>query len=190
MLQRYRSVLLVLLLLALARPVSAQEVEAHPAGFEPWSWRPESPWDHLWSTRWEAGLFHSERLSLRSWRGGLADQIAVDTGLGLLVATRNIQDIPILPPRYYTTEEYAHYAMAVQFGKSWRSETLRTVHGDPTLAGQRQAQGGLVNLELPVELPGFAQSIFGEGAPNLRISGSERITIGGTSSWQTPVRSV
>jgi len=184
LLHRYRTVLLLLAVL-LAIPARADEPTA--GSFEPLNWRRQTPWDDLWSTRWAEGIFFSDRLSLRSLRGGFVDQVGVDPNLGLLVATRQLQDIPILPPRYYTPEEYAHAALQMQFGRTWRAETLRTLKGDPTLEGQRRAQGGLVNLELPFELPGFAASIFGEGAPNLRISGSERITIGGTSNWRSPV---
>lgn len=184
MLHRYRTVLLLLATL-LAIPVWADEPSS--GSFEPLNWRRQTHWDDLWSTRWAEGIFFAERLSLRSLRGGYVDQVGVDHHLGLLVATRQLQDIPILPPRYYTAAEYAHDALEMQFAKTWRAETLRTLKGDPTLEGQRRAQGGLVNLELPFELPGFAASVFGEGAPNLRISGSERITIGGTSNWRSPV---
>ncbi|HEX7880835.1 MAG TPA: hypothetical protein VF720_15590, partial [Candidatus Eisenbacteria bacterium] len=182
MLHRYLTVLALLLSLT-ALPAIAQETE--PGSYEPLRWRLETPWDDLWSTRWNEGIFITERLSLRALRGGYQDQVSVAPGMDLLVATRNIQNIPILPPRYYTPAEYAHDALAMEFGRNWRIETLKTVKGDPTLEAQRQSQGGF-NLELPVELPGIAESIFGEGAPNLRISGSERITIGGTSSWRTP----
>jgi len=184
LLHRYRTALLLLVTL-LALPARADEPLS--GSFEPLNWRRQTPWDDLWSTRWSEGIYYSERLSLRSLRGGYVDQVGVDPKLGLLVATRQLQDISILPPRYYTTAEYAHDGLEMQFARAWRAETLRTLKGDPSLAGQRRAQGGLLNLDLPFELPGFAASVFGEGAPNLRISGSERITIGGTSNWRSPL---
>jgi len=181
---RYRTVLILLVAL-LAMPARADE-PMPPGSFQPLNWRRETPWDDLWSTRWSEAIYHSNRLSLRSLRGGVQDQVTVDPDLGLLVATHSIQNIPVLPPRYYTPQEYAHEGMQMQFARTWRAETLRTVKGDATLEGQRRVEGGLLNLDLPFELPGFAASVFGEGAPNLRISGSERISIGGTSSWRSP----
>jgi hypothetical protein len=180
----HRYTLALVLLAALV--LGAEPALAADGSFPPMNWRREGHWDALWSTRWSEGLFHSSRLSLRATRGGVQEAVTVETRLGLLIATRMLEDIPILPPRYYTPEEYARESMAISFNRVWREMTLQGLKGDPNLDVRRRAEGGLVNLDLPFELPGFAASIFGEGAPNLRVTGSERISIGGTSSWRSP----
>jgi len=44
-------------------------------------------------------------------------------------------------------------------------------------------RAGLVRISLPFELPPMVRSVFGEGKPNLSVSGSERISFGGRSQW-------
>ncbi len=47
-----------------------------------------------------------------------------------------------------------------------------------------QGRGGsLFRVELPVQFPKVIRSIVGDGAPNIEVSGSESITLSGTSDW-------
>ncbi|HEU4334565.1 MAG TPA: cell surface protein SprA [Candidatus Eisenbacteria bacterium] len=65
------------------------------------------------------------------------------------------------------------------YRKVWRerTQTTRSVNK----AGLRQ--GGLFRFTVPVQLPRAVRSIVGDGAPNIEVSGSERIAIVGTSDW-------
>lgn len=51
-------------------------------------------------------------------------------------------------------------------------------------AGEGAAPVGTLKLELPVAIPKSIQKIIGRGKPNLRVSGSETISISGRSTWQ------
>jgi hypothetical protein len=95
---------LALVVLVVALFLGADPALAADGSFQPMNWRREGHWDALWSTRWSEGLFHSSRLSLRATRGGVQERLTVETRLGLLIATRMLEDIPILPPRYFTPE--------------------------------------------------------------------------------------
>ncbi len=45
-------------------------------------------------------------------------------------------------------------------------------------------QDRLVNLDIPLELPGGLQSIFGKGKPSLSVAGNEQISFRGRSQWR------
>ncbi len=171
---------LLSLVLGSALPASAEESIGL---WRPMDWRPEDLWSSFWSSRWEEGITTSRRLSLSEVRGGVQSQVVYDPLLGYITASLRQRDVELAPARLFTTEQYAAEAARLEFYRSWKVETLRTLHGG-TADPNRRIQGGLVNVDLPFELPGFAAKIFGDGAPNLRVSGSERISIGGTSSWR------
>lgn len=180
----FRKALILLALLIVAAPVTLPAQEPEPATDAAF-WRREDLRDILWSSRWAEQIFHTDRLSLRVTRGGPQEKLTYDPELHRIVSTWAVRDIDILPPRFFTAGEYASEMLEVRFGQLWPEEARKTLKGDPNLDIRgRNTPGGLVNLELPFELPGFAASIFGEGAPNLRVSGSERISMGGTSNWR------
>jgi hypothetical protein len=52
-----------------------------------------------------------------------------------------------------------------------------------TLRTTAARSGGLFRVDIPVTLPKALRSIVGDGSPNLLVSGSETITLGGTSEW-------
>ena len=84
----------------------------------------------------------------------------------------------ILPPRGFTPEEYADEAFHESLVKNWIKDTGNSLKESRERGGSPE---GLINLNLP-NLP-FASKVFGDGAPNLRVRGSEQITISGSSSW-------
>ncbi|HEU5395402.1 MAG TPA: hypothetical protein VFV36_11470, partial [Candidatus Methylomirabilis sp.] len=63
--------------------------------------------------------------------------------------------------------------------KLWRQMT----RGSRSVARTSAARGGLFRVDLPVQLPKPIRAIVGDGAPNLEVSGSETITLGGESNW-------
>src|SRR6185436_3624752 len=84
----------------------------------------------------------------------------------------------ILPPLGFTPEEYANESFHEGLTKTWIKETGNSLKESKDRGGTPE---GLINLDLP-NLP-FASKVFGDGAPNLRVRGSEQITISGSSSW-------
>lgn len=69
------------------------------------------------------------------------------------------------------------------------NRSLRTHWNYYSRQGLAQAAGqsapiGTLKLELPVTVPKTIQKIIGRGKPNLRVSGSETITISGQSRWE------
>ncbi len=69
------------------------------------------------------------------------------------------------------------------------SRSLRTHWNYYSRQGLARAAGqgapiGTLKLELPVDIPKPIQKIIGRGKPNLRVSGSETITISGQSRWE------
>jgi len=85
-----------------------------------------------------------------------------------------VEDLPV--------ESYGEYLARlswVQAREQWHEEIARSME-EATVAGGR---AGLVRISLPFEMPTAVKSIFGEGKPNLSVSGSERISFGGRSQW-------
>ena len=79
-------------------------------------------------------------------------------------------------------ESYAGYLTRLTWTSArqvWKAEIKESLKA-ATVKGGR---AGLVRLSLPFELPKAVRSIFGEGKPNLSVSGSERISFGGRSQW-------
>ncbi|MFH1143471.1 MAG: cell surface protein SprA [Candidatus Eisenbacteria bacterium] len=86
-------------------------------------------------------------------------------------------EVGSIPP-----EPYARHLTRLSWVHSrsvWR-EQIKESMKRATVQGGR---AGLVRLSLPFELPTVVRSIFGEGKPNLSVSGSERISFGGRSQW-------
>ncbi len=82
----------------------------------------------------------------------------------------------------WVPETYAEYLTRlswVQARRVWHDEVVKSMKA-ATVKGGR---GGLVRVSLPFEMPKAIKSIFGEGKPNLSVSGSERISFGGRSQW-------
>jgi hypothetical protein len=80
----------------------------------------------------------------------------------------------------FSPNGYANMAFNNHLREGWIEQHRRVV--TESAAGPGGAgQGGLIDLSLPFQLP-FTEKVFGQGAPNLRVSGSEQITLSGTSS--------
>lgn len=79
-------------------------------------------------------------------------------------------------------ESFATYLSRVtraQTRSVWKDEIKASMKASTVKGGR----AGLVKISLPFELPEAVQSIFGEGKPNLSVSGNERISFGGKSQW-------
>lgn len=65
--------------------------------------------------------------------------------------------------------------------RAWVDESLANLKAGDAFRGRDTASN--IRLELPVDLPPAIESIFGPGAPQLTVRGSERITMSGTRRW-------
>jgi hypothetical protein len=168
-------------IVALLLVMGAAVASADPSG-GPMKWRRDELWDIFWAPRWLDGLTLPPQLTLDQARSGVQSRIIYDPALDRIVASMTHGDVAVVPPRLFTAREYSEEMTRTGFNRTWREETSRTLHS--TADGVSRKKDGLVNFDLPFQLPKGLSSIFGEGAPNLRVSGSEQITIGGTSSWR------
>jgi motility/secretion related protein SprA len=135
--------------------------------------------DPLQGVRWTLGNPQPRRLSL-NMPSNLAlhwlIQYLADRQTVLLKYQAGEEEI--LPPLAFTPSAYADEAFRRGLRKAWIQDT------DKSLAESNQRGGapeGLIDISLP-NLP-FTSRVFGDGAPNLRVRGSEQITISGSSSW-------
>ena len=171
-----------LFVLAVARPAFAQPSLAPGADQLPQYRGPSAfydPEDPLHAARWTLGNTLPER-----WFLNLPSNLALhrlvqyesDRNTVLLKYLAGEQEV--IPPLPFSPAEYAEASFDMGLRRTWVKETNKSLNESIQRGG---AQDGLINLNLP-NLP-FASKIFGDGAPNLRVRGSEQITISGSSSW-------
>jgi hypothetical protein len=135
------------------------------------------PDDPFQSLQWTLGITLPPRNRLGSNRLGLAPRVDYDADRSRVLLSYQAGGTDILPPLAMTRGAYADRTFATQLRRSWIESNRRVLSEN-----QNAERRGLVNLSLPFQLP-FTEKIFGEGAPNLRVSGNEQITFSGTSSW-------
>jgi motility/secretion related protein SprA len=135
--------------------------------------------DPLYSTRWTLGNREPMRwlLNLPS-NLALHQLLTYETNRGRVYRKYLAGEQEILPPMGFTPAEYADEAFREGLMKNWIKDTGNSLKESRERGG---APEGLINLNLPT-LP-FASKVFGDGAPNLRVRGSEQITVSGSSSW-------
>ena len=135
--------------------------------------------DPLYSTRWTLGNPAPTRwlLNLPS-NLALHQLLTYETNQGRVYRKYLAGEQEILPPLGFTPKEYADEAFHDGLVKNWIKDTGNSLKESRERGG---APEGLINLNLPT-LP-FASKVFGDGAPNLRVRGSEQITVSGSSSW-------
>ncbi|HKO21263.1 MAG TPA: cell surface protein SprA, partial [Candidatus Eisenbacteria bacterium] len=78
-----------------------------------------------------------------------------------------------------TPDEYNQILSGRTVRRLWKDKAKSTRSMD---RGQLRS-GTALRVELPVQLPKMVRSIVGDGTPNIEISGSETITLSGTSDW-------
>jgi hypothetical protein len=162
-------------------PVGAQEEEAPRDGSAVRYRGPSAflgPDDPFQSVRFTFGLTLPSRLLLNPGSKGLTRHVNYDLARRRVLVTYQATGLEILGPIAFDLETFAEVATREKLRESWVESNRRSVANSTAGSGDRG-----FNLTLPVAIP-LTEKIFGEGAPNLRVSGSENITISGTSSWQ------
>ncbi len=158
--------------------------EAPDRGTEEWA----SSWLWDWSDPYQPEtllLWGGRGVFLRN-AGKLREPVSIERQVILDLSTGSVRELALY--RGVQTR-VAVPITREQYGPRLTGQSLRThweVYGRRGLAAQaaEQAPIGTLKLELPVEIPKTIQKIIGRGKPNLRVSGSEAITISGRSTWE------
>ncbi|MEO6463405.1 MAG: hypothetical protein ABIP29_10050, partial [Candidatus Eisenbacteria bacterium] len=109
-------------------------------------------------------------------------RVAVDPVKGTISQSLSAADIDLARSREVPLEEYARDLTARNLRREWVEQSRTRIDRVPPTFDRGQGPGKL-SFTLPVALPKVAQSILGRGGPSLNVSGSERISIAGTSNW-------
>ena len=111
---------------------------------------------------------------------GKADiDVSLDPTSGTVHESYREGDVEVREPLVLTPEEYNAILSGRTVRKLWRDKAKST---RSTVRGTNRS-GTALRFDLPVQLPKLVRSIVGDGAPNIEISGSETITLSGTSDW-------
>jgi len=105
--------------------------------------------------------------------------VGLDPATGTVEEHYREADVEVREPLIVAGLDYNELLSDRSYHKVWRERTRTT----RSVNKEGQRQGGLFRFELPVQLPKAVRSIVGDGAPNIIVSGSERIAIVGTSDW-------
>ena len=106
-------------------------------------------------------------------------QVSLDPATGTVQERYRVGNVEVRPPMVAPTLDYNELLADRSARRLWRERTKTT--RSVNKAGLRRS-GGL-RFDLPVALPKAVRSIVGNGAPSIEVSGSERISILGTSDW-------
>jgi len=111
--------------------------------------------------------------------GSSTTQVTFDPATGLIEERYRVGNVEVRPPIVADAPAYDELLSDRTYRKVWleRTRSTRSVNKE----GLRK--GGIFRFELPVQLPKTVRSIVGNGAPSIEVSGSERISILGTSDW-------
>ena len=105
--------------------------------------------------------------------------VTVDPVAGTVQESYREGDVEVREPLVLTPEEYNQILSGRTVRRLWKDKARSTRSMD---RGQLRS-GTALRVELPVQLPKLVRTIVGDGTPNIEISGSETITLSGTSDW-------
>lgn len=111
---------------------------------------------------------------------GLTPQVSGQVDAGTVEIWRTLRETPVAPRVRMRQPDYVRRLTRANYRDLVVAESKRA----QLAAAGTQSRKGLVKVDLPFELPSAMQSVFGEGKPNLSVSGSERISFAGTSRWR------
>lgn len=81
-------------------------------------------------------------------------------------------------PMYVDPQEFYKYRADAKVNEYWQRSVSTSIQRD-----QKDKAPGLINIQIPVRLPGAVQSIIGEGGVGLRVNGYYRVSFDGQSQW-------
>ena len=109
-------------------------------------------------------------------------QLSVDPERGVVKTTLTAADVDLGQASEVPLTDYARELTGSSLRRAWVDQSLQRINHVPEEAATQSKQGPL-QFTLPVVMPKTVTSILGKGAPSLNVSGSERISISGTSQW-------
>ena len=111
---------------------------------------------------------------------GQADvDVTLDPVSGTVEESYREGDVEVREPLVLTPDQYNQVLSGRTVRRLWKNKARSTRSMD---RGQTRS-GSALRVELPVQLPKLVRTIVGDGTPNIEISGSETITLSGTSDW-------
>src|SRR5262249_47453101 len=105
--------------------------------------------------------------------------VTLDPATGNILERYRAGDVEVREPLVLTRDEYNEILSRRNMRRMWLDKT----RGTRSVARGQGRTGGLFRVELPVQFPKAVRSIVGDGAPNIEITGSENISLAGTSNW-------
>ncbi|TMQ64819.1 MAG: cell surface protein SprA [Candidatus Eisenbacteria bacterium] len=105
--------------------------------------------------------------------------VSINPVTGKILESYREGDVEVREPLVITSEEYNQILSGRTVRRLWNDKTRQT----RSVARGQGRGGSLFRVELPVQFPKLIRSIVGDGAPNIEVSGSESITLSGTSDW-------
>src|SRR4029079_6317505 len=115
-------------------------------------------------------------------------QLSVDPERGVVSASLTAADVPLGEAREVPLDAYARELTGLSLRREWVTQSMARINHVPAEA-EAQGKKGPLEFTLPVQMPKLATSILGRGAPSLNVSGSERISVSGTSQWDNSTSS-
>ncbi len=109
-------------------------------------------------------------------------RVAVDPVKGTITQSLSAADVDLVRAREVPLEDYARDLTARNLRRAWVEQSRSRIDHIPATLDPGQ-KGGLLRFKLPLALPKPVLSVLGRGGPSLNVSGSERISIAGTSNW-------
>jgi len=105
--------------------------------------------------------------------------VTLDPVAGTVEESYREGDVEVREPLVLTPDQYNQVLSGRTVRRLWKNKARSTRSMD---RGQTRS-GSALRVELPVQLPKLVRTIVGDGTPNIEISGSETITLSGTSDW-------
>lgn len=81
-------------------------------------------------------------------------------------------------PMYVDPQKFYRYRADAKATEYWQRSLTTSIQRDQSAKG-----GSLIQIEIPVKLPGLIQGIVGEGGVGLRVNGYYRVSFDGRSQW-------
>ncbi|HEV2105874.1 MAG TPA: hypothetical protein VGU27_09095, partial [Candidatus Eisenbacteria bacterium] len=106
--------------------------------------------------------------------------VDVEADSSQFVSSVEVGSVQLGPALREPLDEYSAESFAGALSRKWLDLSHQKVN---SLGALTPVQHSGLSLPLPVQLPSRIQSILGPGGPALNVSGSESITLSGTSNW-------
>jgi hypothetical protein len=110
-------------------------------------------------------------------------QLSVDPEKGVVRTALTAGDVALGEPREVSFEDYARELTTLNLRRRWITESMARID-KKSVEAEIQGKDGPLTFRFPMgAMPKTLTSFLGKGGPTLNVSGSERISISGTSQW-------